>query len=233
MVIRAFQSTNGSSAAASGGELTKAFLTNVETNERIEFLFNPTEYSLSKTNSWDSVAIVGFDVPPTEFQGGQPTTLSLDLFFDTYERNEDVRTYTDKVFQLTKISSETRQNSQRGRPPRCLFNWGRVFSFQSVITSLSITYTLFKPDGTPVRAKMKLELQECEDPSFQPPQNPTSQGSYGHKIHVVQPGDTLNLLAAKYYGNPNTWRVLADNNNLDNPADLRPGQLLEIAALEI
>ena len=216
----------------STGELTKAFLTNVETNQQIEFLFNPTEYSLSKSNSWDSVAIVGFDVPPTEFQGGNPTTLSLDIFFDTYELNQDVRTYTDKVFKLTKISNETRQNSQRGRPPRVLFNWGRVFSFQAVITSLSITYTLFKPDGTPVRAKMKLELQECEDASIQPAQNPTSQGSFGHKVHVIQPGDTIDLIAFKHYGDPKSWRFIADTNRLDNPKDLQAGQVLEIAPLE-
>ena len=214
------------------GELTKAFLTNVETNERIEFLFNPTEYSLSKSNNWDSVAIIGFDVPPTEFQGGQPTSLSLDLLFDTYERDEDVRVYTDKVFALSKISKETRQNSQRGRPPRVLFNWGRVFSFQAVITSLSITYTLFRSDGTPVRAKMQLSLQECEDASQQPPQNPTSQGTFGNKVHVVKPGDTIALIAAMEYGDSNTWRVIADANDLDDPKDLRPGTVLEIVPLE-
>ncbi len=213
------------------GELTKAFLTNVETNQQVEFLFNPTEYSISKTNSWDAVAIVGFDVPPTEFQGGNPTTLSLDIFFDTYELNQDVRTYTDKVFNLTKISNETRQGSQRGRPPRVLFNWGRVFSFQAVITSISVTYTLFKPDGTPVRAKMQLSLQECEDASIQPAQNPTSQGSFGHKAYVVQPGDTIDLISYKHYGDSKSWRFIADTNRLDDAKNLPAGLVLEIAPL--
>ncbi len=211
------------------GELTKASLTNVESNERIEFLYNPTEYSISKSISWDAVAMVGFDVPPTEFQGAKPSTISLDLFFDTYEADQDVRTtYTDKVFALTKISAQTRQGGQRGRPPRCLFSWGRGFSFQAVITSVSVTFTLFKADGTPVRAKMKVDLQECEDATAQPPQNPTSQGTYGHKAHVVQPGDNIDLLANKYYGDPKSWRVIADANDLDNPMDLRVGRVLDI-----
>ena len=94
-------------AAPSSGELAKAFLTNVETGERIDCLFNPTEYSLSKSNTWSPVPMVGFNVPPTEFTGGGPTDLKLNLFFDTYEANEDVRTYTDKIFNLAKISKET------------------------------------------------------------------------------------------------------------------------------
>ena len=41
------------------GELAKAFLTNVETGDRIEFLFNPTDYELAKTNQWDAVPVAG------------------------------------------------------------------------------------------------------------------------------------------------------------------------------
>ena len=93
---------------------------------------------------------------------------------------------------------------------------------------LRVTFTLFKADGTPVRAKMKVDLQECEDATAQPPQNPTSQGTYGHKAHVVQPGDNIDLLANKYYGNPKSWRLIADANDLDNPKDLRVGRVLEI-----
>lgn len=217
----------------SSGELTKAFLTNVETNERIEFLFNPTEYSLTKANNWDAEAIIGFDVPPTEFQGGDPTTLDLELFFDTYEKQEDVRNYTDKVFALTKISDETRQNSERGRPPRVMFNWGRVFSFQAVITELSVTYTLFLSDGTPVRASMELSLQECDDATQMDPQNPTSQGTYGNRVHLVKPGETIDLIANMEYGDSKAWRLIADANGLDDPKNLPAGTILEIVPLEV
>ena len=80
---------------------------------------------------------------------------------------------------------------------------------------------------------MNLELQECEDPSIQPPQNPTSQGTWGHKIHVVQPGDTIALIAYKHYGSAKSWRLIADTNNIDNPMDLQTGLVMEIAPLEV
>ena len=212
----------------------KAFLTNVETNERIPCLFNPTEYTLTKSNSWSPVTVVGFNVPPTEFTGGKPTTMKLDLFFDTYEMDRDVRDYTDKVLRLAKISRDTVDAStKRGRPPRVMFNWGKVFSFQAVITSLSVRYTLFKSDGTPVRAMVNVGLQECKDAEVHPGQNPTSRGAPGHTVHVVRPGDTINLVAAKEYGDPTVWRFIAETNSLDNPMDLRPGQVLEIPPLAV
>ena len=80
---------------------------------------------------------------------------------------------------------------------------------------------------------MSLSFQECKDADVQGPQNPTSQGSWGHKIHVVRPNDTIDLIAAQQYGDPTAWRFIADTNDLDNPMELRPGQVLAIAPLEM
>ena len=45
------------------------------------------------------------------------------------------------------------------------------------------------------------------------------------KIHIVQKGDTLSSISAKYYGSANQWRkiVLANRNNLPDPNRLAPG----------
>jgi nucleoid-associated protein YgaU len=79
---------------------------------------------------------------------------------------------------------------------------------------------------------MELSLQECEDATQMDPQNPTSQGTYGNKVHVVKPGETMALIANMEYGDSKIWRVIADANGLDNPKDLRPGTVLEIVPLE-
>ena len=218
------------------GELSKATLTNLDdpNAQPIEVMFNPTEYSISKSNSWDAVKIVGSNVPRLEFTSGGSIDLSLDLLFDTYEKGTDVRNYTGKIFDLTKIEPKTVDKATGvGRPPRCMFSWGKVFNFAAVITSISIQYILFLSDGTPVRAKMSLSLQECEDSDAKPGQNPTTQGTLGQKVYVVKPGDTIDWIAYQEYNDSSQWREIADNNNLDDPRNLKPGQTLAIQPLEV
>ena len=232
MTTSSSRSTSSSQAAASG-EITKATLTHMESNESVGVMFNPTEYSMSKSNSWDPVKIVGSNIPRLEFTSGGSTELSLELLFDTYESGVDVRDHTNKIYKMTQIDSSTVDSATGiGRPPRVLFSWGRVFNFAAVITSFSINYTLFLSDGKPVRARVSLSLQECEDSSQQSPQNPTTQGTIGNKIHIVKPGDTLDRIAYQEYKKSSAWRFIADTNNLDNPRDLRPGQALAIRPLQ-
>ena len=166
-------------------------------------------------------------MPRTYFSGGDPTELTVELFFDTYEKGEDVRDYTQKVINLTKVS----EFKDGFRPPRCMFSWGKVFNFPSVITSLSYKYTLFREDGTPVRATMSLTFREAADAGVKQGQESPPYGIPGHKIFIVKPGDTIDSIAAREYGDPKTWRFIADNNNLDDPKDLRPGQALIIEEL--
>ena len=55
------------------GELVKATITNLDTDESVEVMFNPTEYSFSKANNWQPSKKKGANVPPLEFNGGNPT----------------------------------------------------------------------------------------------------------------------------------------------------------------
>ena len=111
----------------------------------------------------------------------------MQLFFDTYEKNEDVRKYTQLIIDLTKIDT---YNGVM-RPPRCLFSWGKVFNFVSVIKSLSYKYTMFQQDGTPVRATMDVTFQEAVDSGGKQGQQSPPQGIAGHRVFIVRPGDTL------------------------------------------
>jgi hypothetical protein len=46
-----------------------------------------------------------------------------------------------------------------------------------------------------------------------------------------QSGERLDELAARYYGDPALWRIIAAFNNIDDPANIAPGQVLRIPPL--
>ena len=213
--------------------LEKAQIVNVETNESIECMFNPKEYTFSKTNQWKAELITGQNTPALEFTAGNAMTLRMELFFDTYETGKDVRKeYTDKIWKLMMIKSNDAAQGNKGVPPTCEFRWGMTWSFQAVITNISQTFTLFLGDGTPVRSKMNVDFLQAKEPKMYPGQNPTTLSKPGYKSRRVKQGETLDLIAFQEYGNPAKWRLLADINNLDDPIRLEPGQILAIAPLK-
>jgi len=210
-------------------ELQKAKIKNLETNEVLELKFNPTEYSFSKSNTWTKAETRGADVPALEFGGGEPIQLTMEVFFDTHEEGTDVRTYTNKLWKLVLVDPGNRDSTtQQGSPPQCEFQWGMMWSFKAVITSLSMKFTMFMPNGTPTRATANITLKQAEDPGQKPFQNPTSGGNYGYKTHQVTQHEPLDLIASREYGDTSAWKFIAEFNDIDNPFSLTPGTVLAL-----
>ena len=92
---------------ATDSNLRKAHIQVLDANgavkEEIPVLFNPGEYSMEKSNEFANITIPGLESPLLQFVRGGLETLSMDLFFDSYEENKDVREYTDKITDLLKI----------------------------------------------------------------------------------------------------------------------------------
>jgi hypothetical protein len=202
----------------------------------VECLFNPKEYTFAKSNSWPKDAKAAADAPVLNFGGGNPATLSMDLMFDTYQsartggQSKDVRSaYINDLWKMMSVDPKMKEKkkNKQGRPPKVQFSWGKAWSFEAVITSLSVTFVLFLPDGTPVRATAKVAFQQVEDKK-QLSQNPTSGGTGGERVRTVEEGDRLDLIAHEEYGDTSQWRRIAAANGISNPRDLRPGSTLVI-----
>jgi hypothetical protein len=205
----------------------------------LEFFYNPTEYSISKSNSWQTKANKGHNVHKYEFAGGEPRQLQMELFFDSYltangAPPKDLRKILNKLFNFMMIDKggQTRgPNSRMSKPPKCRLMWGRQtnhLAFQCYITSCSVKYTMFKEDGVPIRATANLTLKEALDSEDRLPTNPTSRGEPGRRLHRVVEGDRLDLIAFREYGEADKWRLIADANRLKSLRDLSPGMVLAI-----
>lgn len=215
------------------GELVKATITNLDTNDSIECMFNPKEYTFTKSNNWSQSKTKGKNVPKLEFNGGNPTDLKVQLFFDTYESGEDVRKkYTNAIWQLAMVNKDKQDpKTKKSQPPKCEFRWGSMWSFKAVLADVTQKFTLFLPDGTPVRATLDVTFRQTEDEGLFPKQNPTSGGMPGHRTRIVKAGETLDWIASQEYGEAKYWRYIAEINRIDNPFQMKPGTVLQLPPL--
>ncbi|MCV2395215.1 LysM peptidoglycan-binding domain-containing protein [Actinotalea sp. M2MS4P-6] len=216
-------------------DVEKAFL-ETESGDRLPCLFNPAQLAISRSNSWRGDSMPGRGVPRLRYAGAQSGTMAVELFFDTTSDGSDVSTYTGKILDLMEVDYTlpgADEASGEGRPPYVTFHWGDLHSFKAVIHQLDLTFTYFSSTGTPLRATMNLVLRQYEKSNAFGRQNPTSGTPDPHRVHRVQPGETLDRIAAKYYGDSTRWRALAVANGIEDPLALRPGALLSIPRSEV
>jgi hypothetical protein len=196
--------------------------------DSFEVQFNPGEYTLEKSVQLAEIAIPGLDSPLLQFVRGQNERLTLDLFFDTTRDGmgpdaTPVTDLTDPFYLLVK------QQPASHAPPRISFIWGEGLQFRAVVESVRRQFTLFNPDGVPLRATLTVTFREYKTLEEQLSElKPESSDTTRRRN--VQRGDTLTRIAAQEYGDPSRWRLIADANPeaTEDVRRLRPGDVLEI-----
>ena len=63
-------------------------------------MFNPFEYSVTKSNTYDERPRNNADTPQGEFFKSGSQTLKLNLTFDTYESGEDVSQEKEQIMEI-------------------------------------------------------------------------------------------------------------------------------------
>lgn len=223
-----------------------------------DVLFNPNKIELKKQTKWNRAIQNSSNTGEMQFAGGEPAKYSLDIFFNTYEdlssvqssmggklkqgalksmKNyatpsaaftlfdapSSVREYTDRVRELMEIDPDLK------RPPRCKLSWGEFGTIiVGYLVELKELFTLFLPDGTPVRATLTCTFEEDD------PQTESKSGTKAiddDPVRIVRRGETLSSIAYQEYNDPSLWREIARANRIDNPRSLQPGQVLNIPVL--
>lgn len=209
--------------------------------EFIDLLYNPTELSFDKGVQLAEINIPGLDAPLQQYIRGQAERLTLELFFDTTEGGmgsgaKSVTELTDKIFGLLKIVPD------RHAPPVCAFMWNAKFpgadvsdrvgnqrrtDFQCVVENVKQKFTLFNPDGIPLRATLTVTLREYRTLDEQLGQLNLNSPDRTQSV-VVRAGQTLTGIADRHYGRGSEWRAIADANAIEDPRRLEIGRFLEL-----
>ena len=205
------------------GGLAPATLTNLDTNDIVNFMFNPFEYTLSKGNTWQDKPVTGQNVPYVNFQQGGAIKLKLTLHFDSQSAGTDVRNFTDKLWKMVMINEDkVDAKTGKGQPPPVVFDWGKLH-FKAVITSLTQHFTLFTETGIPLRCTVDVDLQQYLDEAGATGTAQAGTVTTSAPVTTVQ-GQRLDNMTA----DPNDQRRVAENNNIDNPLNVPRGTKLKM-----
>lgn len=206
-----------------------------EEPKNIKVLFNPNEYSLQTGNSFAWKTIPGLQSPIAQFISGEAESLTMDLFFDTFERlpeegddpgyeTRDVRRFTDQITGLLAVDSDLHA------PPTCRFVWGTL-DFTGVVEKVSQRFTMFLESGIPVRATLNVTFRAVKGMTEQYRETPR-QSADRTKQRTLRQGEHLWTIAAEEYEDPGMWRAIAEANGIDNPRKLPVGRKLIVPRLE-
>ena len=213
----------------------KLLVRNLDTEEEFSVLFNPTGYAVEESNSWEEQKRER-QKPELQFTSRSLKKLSMELFFDTYEQNEDVRTHTSKIARLLVVSID---DGDGARPPIVELHWGPadpdatngIFPFVGVLASVNQQFTLFTGSGMPVRAKLSVAFTEYRLPSEEAQRQP-GRGSFPAQTYTVTAGETLSSIAATLWKRSTPVAAYRRGQYIDNPRLIQSGQVLVVPAIE-
>jgi hypothetical protein len=219
--------------------LTKATIKVLEGAHKgkiITVLFNPTEYSFDRSNSFKATAVPGLGAPLLQFVNGESAQLSMDLFLDDYtdprgptslQQKEDapLRKRLEDLTSLLDIDRDLHA------PPSVLFHWGTML-FTAVIEKIGRKVTMFHPDGAPARVTLSVTFKEYRT-LRNLVQDPRRESSDKTKRRVVVGRERLWMIAAREYDDAGQWVRIAQANDLDDPREISAGDWLELPPLEI
>jgi phage protein U len=129
--------------------------------------YRPKELQVDQTVPWTKHSNKSTDgTLQLEFSGAEGRSTTLELFFDASETaGGSVAEAIEDLATLARVRNPTRKEDEYKRPHHCVLVFGRVYTggiFQCVIESMSTKYTMFSPEGEPIRATVNLKLKEAQ-----------------------------------------------------------------------
>ena len=205
LVIRSFENRD-----FSGEDPAKKFTTPI----------NPE--SFTQTFKINADTSQGHGNPGTEakYKSTEPEQLRLEFVLDGTKTMEgyggDNKDYISKKVhdQLDDLMKCVYNFDGKIHRPRFLIvHWGSEMDFKCVLSNLDLNYTLFEPDGSPLRVKVNATFLAHKSREQLLAESRASSPDLTHYRKVNQ-GDRLDLLSNEIYNNPKYLMQLGKVNNL-------------------
>ena len=190
---------------------------------------NPESFGRNLKVKYEEKAAQGSQGTDPKYKGTEPEEIKFEFTLDgtkTIEGYEASLKHKPVAQQLEDLLRTVYyMNGTTHRPHYLRVIWGEHFTFDCVATSLDVNYTLFDPNGAPLRAKVSVSLKEFIEQNKRARQEDKQSPDLTH-VRALNAGDSLQLMAYRLYGSKQLYLQAARANGLTSFRNLPAGQEL-------
>jgi hypothetical protein len=235
--------------AATTGELAKMLLEVYQDNRfqtkigTFTLSINPEQFSQQFKVIYSRSQPGGSQHNDPTYKCTKPQELTLDFVFDGTgavpdsrhpgQFHRDVVAELQEFFRLayTMNPATHKPNYLRLLWGKMSFGFGNKNGFNCLLSDLKVNYTLFSPNGTPLRAKLSATFTSYTEQTLRQQEEKKQSPDLTH-LRKVTAGDTLPLMAYRIYDDPAYYLQIAKVNGLVSFRDLKPNTDLNFPPLE-
>ncbi|MCB0628410.1 MAG: hypothetical protein R2824_18830 [Saprospiraceae bacterium] len=188
---------------------------------------NPEKYAKNFKVEYEVKKAQGSQGVDAKFKSTAPEELTIEF---TLDGTKTVEGYGQDLFEKP-VSKQVDEflntvyfmKGDIHKPKFLKVNWGEHLIFDCILTSLDINYTLFHPNGEPLRAKLNASFLNYLEQEKRVKKEDKKSPDLTH-IRMVKGEDTLPLMVYQIYGDPQWYMQVARENQLTTFRQLRIGQ---------
>ncbi len=194
--------------------------------KEFELPINPESYSQNFKVEYEASSGQGNQKTDPKYKSTAPEELKLDFYLDG---TGTVEGYVDKLAGMPVpeqvdlfLKTVYNMDGEIHAPKRLKINWGSFFVFDCILTNLDINYTLFHPDGEPLRAKLSATFLNYIEQEKRVKREDKESPDLTH-VRLLQGGDSLALMSYRAYGDTNLYLQVTRANELTTFRNLPEG----------
>jgi hypothetical protein len=203
-----------------------------EADDYFEALINPETYTLDyKLKFSESGQGQGTSGKQLKYEYTAPEEMTFEFLFDDTGiiDGKPRDSIAGDIKKFKQVLIEYKGDTHEPRHFKLV--WGKNSIFKGRVTEVSITYKMFKHDGTPIRAVAKVKFKSSIEEQKRAAKENKKSPDLTH-VRKVKAGDTLPVMCAHIYGDPKYYLQVAKVNGLGNFRSLVPGTEIVFPPIE-
>lgn len=190
-------------------------------------MFNPENMSEGSNPQYNDAQAFGTEGAQQRYNHTPPGHFNFEFLIDGTGASGDKR---EVIAEVELLKQTVKLRGDQHRPSFLLFVYG-AFIKTGVMVNMSIQYTMFRSNGTPLRAKINLSCREHTPQVLNLLESNFLSPDLTRR-HTVKEGESLPRLCNAFYDSPRLYIEVARANGKTNIRKLEAGEEIVFPPIE-